>query len=68
MGAITVHVNGATHSLEVDSRMSLLDVALGGGGRCGAYVNIVAALGDVAAAAGRERPAPRAPARGRLAR
>ncbi len=31
MGAITVHVNGATHSLEVDSRMSLLDLALGGG-------------------------------------
>ena len=29
MGAITVHVNGATHSLEVNSRMSLLDLALG---------------------------------------
>ena len=26
MGAITVHVNGTTHSLDVDSRMSLLDV------------------------------------------
>ena len=26
MGAITVHVNGTTHSLEVDSRMSLLDL------------------------------------------
>ena len=26
MGAITVHVNGTTHSLEVNSRMSLLDV------------------------------------------